>query len=55
MVSGLESGERMWPRLRPLAESHEAAVVMVAAQDCWGEAQEVTYAIVQGEWMKLRY
>jgi hypothetical protein len=48
-------GERMWPRLRPLAESHEATVVMIAAEVCWFEAQEVTYAIVQGDWMKLRY
>jgi hypothetical protein len=48
-------GERIWPRLRLLADSHEATVVMIAAQDCWSEVQEVTYAIVRGDWMKLRY
>jgi hypothetical protein len=48
-------GERMWPHLRLLADSHAATVVMIAAQDCWSEVDEVTYAIVRGDWMKLRY
>jgi hypothetical protein len=37
-----------------LAEREDARAVAIEAEDCWTGVEEVTYAIVHGEWMRLR-
>lgn len=50
----LSEGERLWPRLKPLAERDRATAVAVYAESCWADTNEVTYAKIGGDWVSVR-
>jgi hypothetical protein len=50
----ISEGDRLWKRIEPLAEREGATTVAILAEDCWHEEEEVTYAKIRGNWVRLR-